>query len=318
MLAILTNSHDVHADYLGKKLIDRGTPFVRINTERILEESLSVEFMPGRFHPRVTGRLFELAAKATCFWYRRPRPIDTKYSDVHATRFRDDETQALLSGLWDLFDDAFWVSPPAALVRGSRKILQLHAAERIGFEIPRTLISTSPAEVRAFYEACERDIVTKALSLSWFEKNDRISIIRTRGISESDMQRADNIRLCPTLFQERIPKRSEVRVTIVGNKVFACEIHSQYQENTALDYKGNIASLRLEPFVLPEDVARNCLEMIESFGLHYGAIDLILTPEGQFVFLELNPNGQWLWIEERVGLPISDALIDLFRQKGDV
>jgi glutathione synthase/RimK-type ligase-like ATP-grasp enzyme len=113
------------------------------------------------------------------------------------------------------------------------------------------------------------------------------------------------------LFQAYVPKRSELRVTVVGERVFAAEIGSQATHHTRHDWRRyDMAHTPHTPHALPEPVARAAVALVRALGLVYGAIDLVLTPDGDYVFLEINPNGQYLWIEHLTGLPITAAIAD--------
>ena len=106
----------------------------------------------------------------------------------------------------------------------------------------------------------------------------------------------------------------ELRITVVGKNVFAAEIHSQQKEATRHDWRRDALALEHRNHPLPDDIKLKCIQLAKTFGLEFGAIDMILTPDGRYVFLEINPNGQWAWIEETTGLPISEALIELLCQ----
>jgi glutathione synthase/RimK-type ligase-like ATP-grasp enzyme len=109
-----------------------------------------------------------------------------------------------------------------------------------------------------------------------------------------------------------VPKRVELRITVVGDQVFAAEIHSQKAKRTRIDWRRyDLAHTPHYPHTLPDEVRRSCVELVRRLGLCYGAIDMVLTPDGRYVFLEINPNGQFLWIEQLTGMPISDAICDL-------
>jgi glutathione synthase/RimK-type ligase-like ATP-grasp enzyme len=111
------------------------------------------------------------------------------------------------------------------------------------------------------------------------------------------------------MFQGHIPKKFELRITVVDHEVLAAEIHSQSTQRTRLDwrhYDHSHTPHRIHQ--LPERVRRACLDMVSRLGLRFGAIDMIVTPDDRYVFLEINPNGQWLWAEQQTGLPISDAV----------
>ena len=134
----------------------------------------------------------------------------------------------------------------------------------------------------------------------------------TEIVSRRDVGYTDSVRYVPVLFQAYVPKRVELRVTVVGQQVFAAEIHSQASHRTRHDWRRyDFFKTIYLPHELPREVERRCLQLVERLGLCYGAIDMILTPDNHYVFLEINPNGQYLWIENETGLAISDALCDL-------
>ena len=121
-----------------------------------------------------------------------------------------------------------------------------------------------------------------------------------------------DVQICPFILQRYVKKRLEIRVTVVGTDVFAAEIHSQTSKRTEVDWRRYNHSIT--PYLihaLPEHVAQCCLALVDAMGLHFGAIDLILTPDDRYVFLEINPNGQYGWIEYLTGLPITQRLARL-------
>ena|SRR5579864_1464458 len=87
------------------------------------------------------------------------------------------------------------------------------------------------------------------------------------------------------------------------------DVLSQVQENTSKDWRA--ADCQLEPFSLPEQVEASLLRLMDNFDINFASLDMILSPEGEFVFLELNPNGQWLWLEMDLGFPLVATMADL-------
>lgn len=119
-----------------------------------------------------------------------------------------------------------------------------------------------------------------------------------------------------SFVQEYIEKAFELRVTVVGEEVFACKIDSQAQqeETGRIDWRqGYEHGLRQEAYALPDSVSSQCVAFLRRMGLNFGCFDFIVTPSGEYVFLECNPNGQWLWIELTVGLKISEAIADFLQ-----
>jgi glutathione synthase/RimK-type ligase-like ATP-grasp enzyme len=172
--------------------------------------------------------------------------------------------------------------------------------------VPRVL------QFLAFYNEHNGNIVSKVTGFGFSRLVDRDFSRYTEAVSKRHMGYAASLQYCPVIFQAYVAKQFELRVTVVGKQVFAAEIHSQLTNHTRYDWRrydlSRTPHLRHE---LPPGIQQKCVELVERLELSYGAIDMVLTPEGQYVFLEINPNGQYLWIEEQTGLPISAALCDL-------
>jgi glutathione synthase/RimK-type ligase-like ATP-grasp enzyme len=124
--------------------------------------------------------------------------------------------------------------------------------------------------------------------------------IYTTPIREQDLALLDTIRLAPGFFQEYIPKRVELRVTIIGDDIFTAELHSQVHEETCYDWRHYEVEIPMYEHQLPVEIAEQCLALTKAYGLNFSTSDLILTPDGRYVFLEMNPNGQFLWVQDCV------------------
>lgn len=115
------------------------------------------------------------------------------------------------------------------------------------------------------------------------------------------------MRLTPGIFQARVPKAHELRVTWMGKHAITAVLHSQESEATRVDWREGQTDLRVEPGELPGDVWKACHRLMERLGLVFGCFDLVVTPEGEHVFLEINPMGQFLWVEQTIPeLPLLD------------
>jgi glutathione synthase/RimK-type ligase-like ATP-grasp enzyme len=203
--------------------------------------------------------------------------------------------------------------------RVSNKPLQIDIARQLGFEVPRTLITNDPSLAREFYEFCGGDVVYKTLSCPRVTHNDgqvgdQVDNIAayTTLVGTEDPNLWKSVELAPCLFQEHVAKKVELRVTVVGHDVFAAEILSQSDPATLIDWRrGDIVNLEHRIHYLPEAIADLCRLLLRALGLNFGAMDLILTPDSRYVFLEVNPNGQYGWIEHLTGLQISQAIANL-------
>jgi glutathione synthase/RimK-type ligase-like ATP-grasp enzyme len=240
-------------------------------------------------------------------WYRQPAaPILPASLGPDERRFADGEVRATLSGLFQVFD-WFWVNHPDRSRIAGSKILQLKTAQEIGFRIPKTLVTNDPERVRAFFHACDGNIIYKPFYSGFFVGTENACF--TSPVSLEKLSQIDLIANTPGIFQERLPKRIELRITVIGRKVFATEIHSQTATDSLSDWRrADIETLPHDVHALPHDIEARCLKLLDRFDLAYGAIDMVVTPGGDYVFLENNPSGQFGWIENKTGQPLTEAL----------
>jgi glutathione synthase/RimK-type ligase-like ATP-grasp enzyme len=187
----------------------------------------------------------------------------------------------------------------------------------MGFAVPDSLIANRPEPVHRFREAAGGDIIFKTLASPFLgaehvAPEDRIATgLATTRITDEYLDLLDSVREVPCFFQNHVDKRYELRVTVIGDRVFAAKIHSQDDDRTRTDYRDFSVGIRYEATALPAGIERRCRDFVHSYGLAYGALDLIVTPAGDYVFLENNPGGQFLFVEQRVPeLRMVDAVAD--------
>jgi glutathione synthase/RimK-type ligase-like ATP-grasp enzyme len=253
------------------------------------------------------------SSDVTAVWYRKPAPpqMDPALSSVER-RFSREETKAVIDGLYDSLAGAYWISSPKALQIASLKPRQLRAAMVIGMDVPRTIITNDETEARNFIETVGKSVVYKTACAGvmytespapGFVIGEIYTSLLTDDLITRGMRR---LRSCPVLLQEYVDKDIELRVTVVGDHVFAAEIHSQDAVESRVDWRqGDVFDIEHRPHDLPNVVEDQCRQLVRGFGLEFGAIDIIKSPDGRYVFLELNPNGQYAWIEKMARLPIS-------------
>ena len=225
------------------------------------------------------------------------------------------ESDAVLRGLFAVLDEAFWISHPDAIKIADNKLAGLKKAASLGLAVPRTLVTNDAERVQDFYHCCNGQMVIK-LFRGWSgEWAGTTYAVLTNRVEPKHLERLDAVKNMPCLLQEYVPKELELRVTVIGREVFAAEIHSQQSEISRDDWRRyDFENTPYLPHSLPSSIESACRQLLDGFGLAFGAIDMILTPEGEYVFLELNANGQWLWIEELTGLPLVSAMADLLER----
>lgn len=310
MILIVTSRTDYTADYLILRLNDLRLPYVRFNTEDFpFDATCSLGSAQERLCLQKAVRQVNLA-EVRSVWYRRPQgPAFPADFDNEARDFVNHECREFLLGLWRSLA-CIWVNQPDKIRMSENKIEQLRRMKRMGMRIPETVITNDPDVARDF-RMKHPDIIAKTLRMSHGTLGDREFVIYTNQVLDDHVELLETVRFSPVIFQEKVEKASDIRVTVVGSKIFATEIHSQETSATSIDWRRDTLSLKHTVHQLPSDVERQCLSFVKSYGLVFGAMDLIRTPSSEYVFLELNPNGQWAWIEALTHQPITDKLIDV-------
>ena len=200
-----------------------------------------------------------------------------------------------------------WLSDPFLVYRAENKLLQLKYAKELGFKVPETLVSATVPQIRLFADK-QGAIIVKPIYSGRIESDAGPDFMFTNVVNEQHLADMEKYDVTPCIFQQEIKKKLELRVTVIGKEVFCAQVDSQKSMESRTDWRRE--KNKFESFNLPIDVAEMCVSLVEKLGLRFGAIDLILTPDDSFVFLEINPNGQWVWIETETGLKISEALIN--------
>ncbi len=253
-------------------------------------------------------------ADVAAIWHRRlaigagiPEEMDPQLRKAAL----DESERVLLGSL--ARRDVFVLDPRTDLRRASDKELQLCLARELGLDVPRTLISNDPAAVRAFADLCGGDVVTKMMTSFAVYADGLEQVVFTNRVSVADLADLDGLRYCPMTFQERLAKEVELRVTIVGRRIFAASIESQRMERAREDWRREGVALMKawRPYALSADLEGKLFALMDALRLNYGALDLVVTPEGRTVFLEVNPVGEFFWLEESPGFAIADAIADV-------
>ena len=208
--------------------------------------------------------------------------------------------------------DCLWINPLDAQRQAGFKALQLQKASELGFRIPKTLITNEPAAVLDFFEACHGRMISKTLHGNYFPGGgDTYYILHTSMVLQEHLQHIERVRATAHLFQEYIEKKIELRCTVIGNTVLTVAIESQHAEDAQVDWRASYQDLRYHVYSLPTPIEELCKRLTQSLNLVYGAIDMIVTPDGEYVFLEINPGGQWEWLQVATGLPFAATIADV-------
>lgn len=305
---IVSTIADVATDYVVQGLARRGVGHQRINTEELPFSRTLTLSLGGGVASSLAFDGHE-PTRPSAIWYRRVRsPSRPPEMQQGVYEFCLQENRAALLGSIASCQ-TIWMSHPADVWRAELKPYQLALAEQVGLRIPKSLVTNDPDAIRSAFRTFGPMIVKPCRSGYAVVDGEERSIYTSRLLAEH-LEFVEEARLSPAIYQELIPKLYDIRVTVVGTDVFAAAIDSQSDPAAAVDWRHTTnPNLPHLPIELPPTVREGVLALMKRLGLTFGAVDLVETPDHDVVFLEVNPNGQWLWIEDQLQLGITDAIV---------
>jgi glutathione synthase/RimK-type ligase-like ATP-grasp enzyme len=332
VVLILDEGTDPQLPMVRKELDRRGADYRVFDTNEPYRHGLSFGLQPdypGKGVLRTRDGEIAVADITSVWAGSSVASVALAGIDRRTRRFMETEWETAFSDLYLLTRDRFWMNPLDSDFQTMNRLHQLRCARTAGFEVPSTLITTNAREFQEFVERFPEGVASKKYGeQTWVlhesptraKKGLYTHRLRATELTERMLARVKN---CPCLLQEYVPKRSELRIYVVGTRVFAAEILSQATPLTATDWKHypvkiledgtailDASRWRCRKFKLPPSLEQHCLALAKRLRLTYTAIDVVRTPDDRYVFLEANYGGVFAWIEEQIGLPISGAIAD--------
>ncbi|HKG96614.1 MAG TPA: MvdC family ATP-grasp ribosomal peptide maturase [Pyrinomonadaceae bacterium] len=312
---LLTHSGDFYTiDLVSQALARRGVRPIRFNTD-LFPSSIKLFVRAGderNAHLFTEAAEQISAAEVRAVWARKlwsPRMADDL--DKRYRLMCVGESIAALEGFLDALHEARWVNDLQRQRAAENKQRQLRVAARAGLRVPRTLVTNDPAAARQFFAETEGQTVAKLLRPIAISMDAIKPFVYTNRVREEDLAHAEALRHSPMVFQELIPKAFELRVACVAGETFAGALDASGTSRGETDWRRvEPAECHWQKAQLPTEVASGVQALMSELGLVFGAVDLICTPSGEYVFLEVNPGGEWGMLERDLCLPISEAIAE--------
>jgi hypothetical protein len=299
LILIISVKDDFHALVVQRVLAGRGYTCCHIlECDRIFADhriswSASRERTSGILQ---VGDTKVDVADVSVIWWRRVRAdqqLDKNTAVSPSLSLINHDCRGALSGVLEADFAGTWVSSPAATERASNKVYQLAVARSCGFRIPETLVSQSLSEVRHFTERHNGNVIVKAVV------GTKDALLATQFLGDPTRLAGDSYQICPAVYQEYIPGTKHIRLNCFGERSFAATI-----ETSELDWRPNL-NVPVHAWEVPATLHKQVRAVLDQLGLAMGVIDLKWTPDGEFVWLEVNPQGQFLFLEPLTRMPLS-------------
>lgn len=173
--------------------------------------------------------------------------------------------------------------------------------------MPATLYTNDPLAIRAFIRDNGGRIVFKTFRPMAWQDGETAWQPFTSQLTEENLVSVDLLSAVPGIYQALVPKAFEVRVTVMARCVLSAKVLSQQTREGRLDWRKAYEEIVMEPFTLPPSIATGCIQILKKLGIVFGCFDFIVTPQGAYVFLEVNEMGQFLFVEYYAGVPLLEA-----------
>lgn len=316
MLLIISDIFDAHADRVIVRLEELGIAYFRLNldVESLLKTLMTFD---GAVWNIKTPNGNFVSSHISCVWIRKyfvelSLQERAKLNSVDFKIWKN-EFNATLIGLYISLKSLPWLNPISNAIKGDNKYYQMSVANTLDLKMPRTIVSNDKAKLINFAKSCDGDIIFKLLNQDLYEvdKNGSMQGIYANRIKIENLEKFSIKGENPIMLQEYVIKSYEVRYTVVGSKHFACKIQSQQSKIACEDWRRyDLSKTPHLPITPPLQIKQKINKLLKTMGLEYGAIDFIVTPQNEWIFLEINCGGQWLWIEDLSGLNISGGIIE--------
>lgn len=320
---IVTEPDDIHAMYVGLALKSQGHQVVNLFSADFPTKQKNSVFIDQQVYRCQTTGSDECIFHGgyDVVWWRRPRKPNYAKAEVHPDDLKFHKRESLMfheNFSYQLAPGAWWVNRKEASVRASYKLLQLRVASEVGLSIPSTLCSNDNQEIINFYQVFQKQgVIYKPLSYQVWNEASGFKVFYTSKIEELAWLETTNCQLYPGIYQQQIAKKYELRVTCFGDYIVAAKIDSQKYFDGRVDWRVlKKEELEVEPYHLPERLKQQIRFLMRELGLVFGTLDFIVTPENEFIFLEINEQGQFLFLENCCeDLPMLDMFVHFLIQQ---
>ena len=302
---IPTKPDDNHAIYVKMALQQKGHDATLWYTADYPEiQKHSFELQDKKINWQSSGLDFSVInnQEYDVVWLRRPRrPMVPDFLHPDDKENAIEENSEFFKTIWQVIaPDACWINPVDCASSVNCKLLQLKVAAEVGLNVPDSLFSNDPEKIKNFIDGYEKDeVIYKVLRPVYWLNKESMKVTYTKEINHSLLPSDAVLQSTPGIYQNKIKKEYELRVTYFGDQCIAVKLNSQEHPKGMTDWRLVPArDLVVEQYDFPEEVDKKCREFMKKMGVVFGCFDFIVTPDHEYYFLEINEQGQFLWIEE--------------------
>ncbi|MDB5243661.1 MAG: RimK-like ATP-grasp protein [Spirosoma sp.] len=313
MILILSDANDIHADFVASKIQISGLPYVRLNLDVSSLKQTTISYDGNTWDIGTPCNSF-ISDNISCVWMRRAY-VELLLEEANNTetdfKIWRGEWNKTLTGLYTSLKQVQWLNFYRNAYKAENKYLQSEVARKLGFTLPATIVSNNKEKLLSF-ALVHGAVVMKLMNQEFYKTPDgSYKGLYVNKLNSEDLAFFGDSSENPIVLQKYIEKDFEVRYTVVGDEHFVCKIDSQKSSKAKVDWRRyDLPQTPHYPIEPPKDIRWKVAQLMSELKLNYGALDFIVSPDGTWVFLEINSMGQFLWIEDLTGLKISEGIVN--------
>jgi len=318
-ILLITHSRDFYTiDKVEQHLRIAGYQTIRFNVDQYpTQVHLDFQHMNGgcvEKYLHINGNEYPVD-QIKGIWYRRlwklqmPDDLDPEYAS-----YCTNEASTHLQNFLHLMEDSLWLDPLHLVERAGNKLYQTEQARRVNMPMPATLVSNNPQRIESFFYQVNGKMITKMQTVLSVTMGGNGAAFRTSKVEEADLKELQSVQYCPMIFQEEVAKLAEYRVVYVDGQFFCGKILNEELTSNSPDIKSN-SQVNWRIGDLPAALKIKVTHLMQNLELQFGVMDFVETPDHSFVFLEVNPIGEWGMLEKELNLPISHAIAQTLIRK---
>ncbi len=297
MIIIFSNKDDTSTNEVINWLDFYSVKYIRFNSSDFLNSKIKINPTNRSFLFNIKGNEIK-SSEIKAAWFRRfnilPYIKEGLNIDIEQknqiTKALFQDIDATVEYLFNCIPNKKWLNNPKNI--NINKLLQLEFAHKIGFKIPKTITTNDKDVIKE--ELLQNKFITKSIDsqLSLDIENNAL-LAYTSSINNDDLTEIPQI--IPSLIQSEIDKDIEIRSFLLGEELYSMAIFSQEDNQTSVDFRKYNLTIpnRTIPYKLPLDIEEKILSFAKYFNLNSGSFDIIKDKKGEYVFLEVNPVGQF-------------------------
>lgn len=303
-ILVISDTMDFTTDYICIELNRRNANYLRINRDKFMDYKIVFDINVQILNITINENKYIIDERnLKSIYYRAPIYLHDTYKPNLAfdKQLYRSQWTAFLRNL-SIFENAKWMNNPIDTFRAENKMLQLKYAKNIGFKCPSTLLLNSIEDVVL---SNDNNYIMKSLDTVLLRQDNKEAFVYSNVMTCDELKKSE-FSIAPVVIQEYLYPKIDLRVTVVGEEVYAAKIE---KNGVGIDgdwrkEKDNVDFIVVE---LPKEIVNKCVQIVRDLGLSFGGIDLI-NYNGEYYFIEVNPTGEWAWLVNKAGLEIDNGI----------